>query len=208
MVPRTIKRGLARLRRRERWLRLSWGLARWLALALAALALCCLTDWLLDRYAETPWPLRAAMFLAQAGLWSAALFFLILRPFFARLPDSRLALWVEAKDPRLEHRLISTVQLNAPGAKTQGMSQELIGAVTRETEGLAGGVNFAAVADHRRLKWSAGLTAPVLLLAALPFLLIPETVRALLARQWLEDVEIPRSVYLAPDTAEIWPSGE
>ena len=72
MVPRTIKRGLARLRWRERWLRLSWGLTRWLALALAALALCCLTDWLLDRYAETPWALRAAMLLAQAGLWAAA----------------------------------------------------------------------------------------------------------------------------------------
>jgi hypothetical protein len=208
MVPRTIKRGLARLRWRERWLRLSWGLARWLALALAALALCCLTDWLLDRYAETPRALRAAMLLAQAGLWAAAVFFLVLRPFCARLPDSRLALWVEDKDPRLEHRLISTVQLNQPKAKTQGMSPELIGAVTRETEHLVRDVNFPAVADHRRLKWSAGLAAPVVLLAALPFLLMPATVWALLARQLLEDVEIPRSIYLEPATAEIWPSGE
>src|SRR5262249_44713801 len=105
MVPRTIKRGLARLRWRERWLRLAWGLARWLALALAARALCCLTDWLFDRYADTPWALRAVMYLAQAGLGGVAAFVLVLRPFFARLPDSSLALWVEAKDPRLEHRL-------------------------------------------------------------------------------------------------------
>ena len=196
------------MRWRERWLRVSWGLARWLALALAALALCCLTDWLLDRYTETPWGLRAAMLAAQAALWAGAAFVLILKPVATRLSDSRLALWVEDTDPRLDHRLISTVQFNQPGAKTQGMSQELIGAVTRETEQLASGLNFPAVADHRRLKWSAGLTLPVVLLAGLAFLLMPATVEALLARQLLGDVEIPRSIYLSPATKEIWPSGE
>jgi hypothetical protein len=208
MVPRTIKRGLTRLRWRERWLRLSWGLTRWAALALAALALSCLTDWLLDRYAETPRALRVGMLAAQACLWAVAAFVLVLRPFLTRLPDSRLALWVERTDPRLDHRLISTVQFHQPGARTQGMSPELIAAVTRETERLADGIHFPAVADHRRLKWSAGLALPLAALVALAVLLMPVTLAALLARQLLDEVEIPRSIYLTPATAEIWPSGE
>jgi hypothetical protein len=208
MVPRTIKRGLARLRWRERWLRLSWGAVRWLALAFAALALCCLTDWVIDRFADTPWPLRALMLTAQAGLWAAAAFLLVLLPVCRRLSDSRLALWVEDRDPRLGHRLISTVQFHQRGAKTEGMSQELIGAVTRETERLVQGVNFPAVADHRRLMWAASLGLPLALVVAIPFLFFPDTTRALLARQLLAEVEIPRSIYLRPDTPEIWPSGE
>src|SRR6266542_337920 len=131
MVPRTIKKQLARLRWRERCLRLIWGGARWLALALVALALACFLDWLIDRAAETPWAVRVLLSGAQVGLWAGAAFFLILRPLWERLSDSRLALWVEKRIPALGHRLISTVQLNQPGAKTQGMSPELIGAVTR-----------------------------------------------------------------------------
>ncbi len=208
MVPRTIKRGLARLRRRERGLRLAWGAARWLALALAALALCCLTDWVIDRFTDTPWPLRAFMLTAQAGLWGASAFLLVLLPICRRLSDSRLALWVEDREPRLEHRLVSTVQFHQRGAKTEGMSPELIGAVTRETEHLAQGIHFPAVADHRRLKWAAALGLPVMLAAALPFVLFPHTTRALLARQLLAEVEIPRSIYLRPVAAEVWPSGE
>jgi hypothetical protein len=208
MVPPTIKHGLSRLRWRERFLRLSWGAARWLALALVALGLCCLADYVIDRFTDTPWPLRVLMLGGQAALWAGAAFLLVLRPLAARLSDSRLALWVEARDRRLEHRLISTVQFHQPGARTEGMSRELIGAVTRETERLAGGIDFPRVADHRRLGWSAAVALPVLTLAALPLLLMPATALALLERQLLADVEIPRSVYLAPATAEVWPSGE
>ena len=81
----------------------------------------------------------------------------------------------------------------------------MIAAVTRETERLARGIHFPAVADHRRLKWSAGLALPLAALVALPLLLMPATLAALLARQLLDDVEIPRSIYLTPATAEIWP---
>jgi hypothetical protein len=208
MVPRTIKRGLARLRWRERWLRLSWGSVRWLALAVAALVLCCLADWVIDRFTETPWPLRALMLMAQAALWAGAAFLLVLWPVLRRLSDSRLALWVEQSEPRLGHRLISTVQFHQPGAKIAGMSPELIGAVTHETERFVEHVNFPAVADHRRLTWTAALGLPVALVIAVPLLLFPDTTRALLARQLLADVEIPRSIYLAPATVEVWPSGE
>src|SRR5436189_125486 len=112
MMPATIRKGLGRLRRRERLLRLAWGAARWLALAVTVLALACLTDWVIDRFRDTPWAVRAAMTFFQAALWAAAAFMLVLRPVLARLSDSRLALWVEGKAPQLGHRLISTVQFH------------------------------------------------------------------------------------------------
>lgn len=208
MVPRTIKKQLSRLRWRERWLRLTWGGARWLALALVALALACLIDFLIDRTAETPWALRVLLSGAQVCLWVVAAFVLILRPLWERLSNSRLALWVEERVPVLGHRLISTVQLNEPGAKIEGMSPELIAAVTRETEQMTARVNFPAVADHRRLHRSAAVTGPLLLAALVPLLLAPGTTLALLSRQLLQDVPIPRSVYLESKTAAVWPSGE
>src|SRR5436853_4016167 len=105
MVPSTIRKRLTSLRRRERLLRLIWGAARWVALAVVVLALFCLTDWLIDRVTDTPWLLRWAMFGGQALLWAGAALFLILVPLVRRLSDSRLALWVEDKTPGLNHRL-------------------------------------------------------------------------------------------------------
>jgi hypothetical protein len=208
MVPRTILHQLARLRWRERWLRLCWSGARWLAVLAAVLALACLTDWLIDLRRETPLGLRALLFLGQILLWSAAL--TVIAAQFARRPtDEELALYAEDQDPRFGHRLISAVQLNRPGAATQGMSPALIAAATNEAEQMAAATDFARFADHERLKKSAWVVAPVLVVAALAFALWPRTVQALLARQLLADREIPRSVHLASAKAEaVWPAGE
>lgn len=208
MVPPTIRNNIGRLRRRERLLRFAWGAARWLALVVTLLLLAGLTDWLLDHQEETPWAVRVALFAAQVVAAAGAAFVFVLRPLFRRLPDDDLALAVEDRHPDLEHRLISALQFNRPGADTAGMSPELIAKVTREAEERAGGMDFAAIADHRRLGKSAAVAVPVLLVAALPFLLWPEVAPVLLARQFLGDEELPRSVYLASDTPEVWPSGE
>jgi hypothetical protein len=132
MVPRTILRQLAGRRRRERGLALLWGAARGRAGAAAVLALACLTDWSIDRWQDTPWALRTALFGAQVLLWLVLAAFLIVRPLARRLGDSRLARYVEERVPGLGHRLVSAVELNAPGAATAGMSPELIAAVTRQ----------------------------------------------------------------------------
>ena len=44
---------------------------------------------------------------SDVKLWATAAFFLVLRPVFARLSDSRLALWVEDRAPQLEHRQLN-----------------------------------------------------------------------------------------------------
>jgi hypothetical protein len=210
MVSKTIRRQLSRLRRRELLLRLTWGSARLIALVLVLLGLACLTDWTIDRYQETPWLVRVLLPAVQVVAWAGALVLLLGRP-LAHWPDStHLALLVESKVPELGHRLISAVQLNRPGAMTRGMSPELIAVVTAEAEERAARLRFTQLADHRRLRWSVLVAVPVLLLGGLAYALWPETVSALLSRQLLADVEIPRSVYLAGAGPEVWyrPAGE
>src|SRR5262245_29460145 len=103
MVPASIVRALSRVRQRECFVRLAWGGARWLALAGVLLGLCCLADWTVDRFRETPAWLRSAMLGAQIAAGVAAFFLLILRPLLRPLPDAELALWVEEQNPALEH---------------------------------------------------------------------------------------------------------
>jgi hypothetical protein len=209
MVPRTIRKQLAQLRRRERLYGLAWGAARWLAGATMLLAAACATDWLIDCRQETPWGLRLAMLLVQGVAGATLGLIFVARPLFRRMSNSRLALYVEDKVPRLGHRLISAVQLNQRGARTSGMSPELIAEVTRRAENDAAGMSFADLADRRRLRWSLWLAIPVLLAGALPVVLSPRTVWALLARQLLVDRDIPRSIHLESQTAEaVWPAGE
>jgi hypothetical protein len=210
MVPRTILRRLGRLRRREYLLRLIWGLARLLVVVFVLLVCACLTDWLIDRYQETPWEARVGMLAAQVTVAALAFLLFLGLPLAHRPGHAELALRVEDKVPSLGHRLISAVQLNQPGAATAGMSPELIAVVTKEAEARSARVRFARVADHRRMKWSGLLAAPVFLTAGLLLLVWPEIVMALLSRQLLADEEIPRSVYLTAEAPEVWyrPSGE
>jgi hypothetical protein len=163
---------------------------------------------MIDLWYDTPSNLRLWLLISQGLLALTLVGFLILRPQAQRLSNSLLALWVERKIPRFHDRLITTVQLNSPGANTVGMSQELIESVTRDTEEEARKTDFRLVADWHRVGWSLLVLAPVALAAAVLFVLVPATMKALLARQLLGDQPIPRSISVEHATAEIWPSGE
>ena len=154
MVPASIRHNLASLRRRERLLTLVWGAACWLAIVLVLLAVCGFVDWLIDRQRDTPMGVRVGMFGVKAVVAALAGLLFVLWPQIRRLPDALLALWVEEKVPQFEHRLISAVQLNQPGARLEGMSPELVAVVTKEAEMQARRIGFARVADHGRLKWA------------------------------------------------------
>src|SRR6516165_11094919 len=135
MVPRSIIHQLSQLRWHEVLLRLVWGMARCLAVVFVALLIACLIDFAIDREQDTPWAVRLGMFVLQALLAIGAAALFLARPLLGgKLSDTELALQVEDKHPELQHRLISAVQLNQPGADTQGMSPELIARVTREAE--------------------------------------------------------------------------
>jgi hypothetical protein len=208
MVPRSLLRQLNRLRRRERLLRLIWAVARCLTVFGLVLASACAIDFIVDLYRDTPRWLRVVLLAAQIALWMVAGAF-VLRLLARRLSHEQAALWVEEKMPALGHRLISAVQLNRPNADTKGMSPAMIAATTRQAEEQAAATDFAQVADARRLKWTAWLLTPLALIAGLLFLIWPDTVHALLARQFLDDRPIPRSLSIESARAyQVWPDGE
>ncbi len=194
MVPQSLRRSLARLRWGERGLRLTWGGARLFVIAAALMALACWLDWYLDRWHDTPKALRWGMLWAQVFGWVVAGLYFLVQPFFDQLNDTDLALYTEARVPRFGHRLVSAVQLNQRGADTRGMSPELIAAVTKEAEAITATVDFPQLLDRRRLRLSTALVAPVVLIAGLALAIWPNTVIALLGRQFLADWEIPRRV--------------
>jgi hypothetical protein len=208
MIPRTIQHNLSRLRNRERLIRLGWGTARLLAIVLALLLVCAFADYLIDRDQDTPWAIRYAMFAVQALVVAVGAVWFLFWPQLKRLRDPELALWVEARTSRLEHRLITAVELNQPGAQIEGMSTELIAVVTREAEKLSETIPFPHIADHRRLTWGLAVLAPVALIALAPLLLWPDLSLTLLGRQALLDWEVPRLVGLESHTPKVWPIGE
>src|SRR3954454_8972187 len=102
----TIRRQLARLRRRERLLGVAWGAARWLALVTIVLANCCLIDWWIALRRDVPMALRVGMLAVQILLATVMGLIWVAWPLVRRLSDDRLALFVEDRVPGLGHRLI------------------------------------------------------------------------------------------------------
>ncbi len=197
---------LKRWQGRERFFRFAWGLARWSAVVLGGLATCCLVDWMIDRYRDTPMLLRILMTFGQLALYSATAVWFLYR---LRTPTiDVLAGKAESAFPEFDHRIVTALQLNRPTAKTQGMSPQLIGDVTREAVALAARHDLAKLAETDRLRRAAIVLAPLALVALAIFAFNPKLVLALVARQCLLPADIPRSVALVPDTAKLWPSGD
>jgi hypothetical protein len=88
------------------------------------------------------------------------------------------------------------------------MSRELIRAVTTEAEALAARHNLPRFAEHWRGGYALAVLVPLALFAFVIYAINGPLVRALVARQCLLPVDIPRSVQLEPDTTELWPSGD
>jgi hypothetical protein len=209
MIPQIILERLDRVRRTEKSVRVAWGVGRLLAWAVVSLLAVGLVDWTVDLWTDTPGALRGLLLLAQLALWGAAAWLLVIRPLTAAWADRDVALWVEERTPALGHRLISAVQLNAEGADTKGMSPELVSAVTRQAEDTARAEDFSLKVERkrweRRDRWLGAGVALALLGAAAA----PATAGALLARAFLADVDIPRSVAIEPVELErVRPSGE
>ncbi len=209
MIPPIILERLDRVRRTEKAVRLAWGVGRTFAWAVVALLAVGLLDWTIDLWVDTPGGLRALLLLAQVALWGAAAWLLVIRPYMASWEDRDVALWVEERTPGLGHRLITAVQLNRPDADTKGMSAELMAAVTRQAEERAQAEDYSVKVDRRRWRLSDRWLAAGVALALLGAAAAPATAGALLARAFLADVNIPRSVAIeAVELERVRPSGE
>jgi hypothetical protein len=209
--PETSLSELARLRSREQSITLLWGLVRLGSVVVVLLVMACLVDRWIDMFRETPQWLRVGMSLLQPLVAVTLLYFWVWRPLVHSLTDDQLALRVERHLPEYGHRLVTAVQLNRSTARSEGMSRELIGALTQETERLSEFRDFRSVADTRRVKWS-GLLLIVPGIAVLTFLAILrfdfDLAGILLQRQCFSNVEIPHHISLANDTDPLWPAGD
>ena len=209
MVPNTILNQLNRLRWRERLLRLVYGLTLGFTIAVGVLAVFCLADWLIDRFQDTPLATRQAMLGVQIALWLLLAAVLLLWALMKSLSDDALALYVEDKAPEFGHRLISALQLNRPNANTLGMSPALIAAATAQAEEMAAKRSFASLADHSRMERVCQMLFGIILVAAPLLIFAFDLVAVLVARQFLADRDIPRSVSIAAvANHQVAPAGE
>ncbi|HQR08367.1 MAG TPA: hypothetical protein PLN21_16175 [Gemmatales bacterium] len=207
-TPTYLLERLSELAQQERRLRLVWGLARWAAVVIGLLLICCGIDWWIDLWYDTPGILRWLLRLAQIGVASLLFYRWIIQPQRTGLSADELVQWVESQKPEYQHQLISAVQLNAEGADRKGMSESLIGALTQEAELKARTTSFTILLSLDRLIWSVWLLLPTVLIPLILAIVWSALSLALLQRQFGSDVSIPRSVQLATNTAGLWPSGE
>ncbi len=210
LVPTTSLLKLARLRGRERIFRVTWGLVRWLALALTLFAMAALADWWIDKYRDTPRWVRATMTLLQLIAVSVAALLWIARPGLRGPSLIRLAKRVEEKVPEFDHRLITAIQLTRKNAQVGTMSPQLIRMVSEEAERISGKHDLTALADTRRLKWSMALIAwPFGVFTFLLLFFGPTLLTVLFQRQLLANVDIPRDIALTTATKKNpWPAGD
>ena len=202
----TLVQALEARRARERLYRFAWGVARCVAASAVLLAVCCATDWAIDRNRETPFALRVAMTALQVAVAGYCLNRFV---FKLNVPSlDQLAAQAEALVPAFGHRLVTSLQLNRQSARTDGMSRQLIADVTRDAERLAAGPDFPELADRRRLTNAALLLLPILLTTAVVTAVAFGPVTTLVGRQLLLPIDIARAVRLTNATAELWPAGD
>ena len=205
---RSLMKQLYRWRFRERVVHMVWGAARLLAVMAVVLAFCCIVDFWVDMYRDVPGALRFGMLAFQAIVAAVLGYFFLVRTWFATPPVDDYASRAEKAIPEFDHRLVTAIQLNRAHARTEGMSPALIAEVTREAGEMAARHNLSRLIDYSRLAWSGMILLPILLFWSIFLLFFPSVVVALLQRQALFDVEIPRSIRLANTTVPLWPAGD
>ena len=177
-----------------------------LAVAVVLLAAACATDWVYDRYADTPLWLKLPLTVVLAfGTLGAG--FLLFRAVRAPALDD-LAGKAEGVYPELDHRLVTSIQLTRPGAKTAGMSAQLIDAVVYEAGEMAARKRLAALADTSKLKAAALVFVPLLLVVGAAVLLFGNLLWILVQRQLYVAADIPRDTTLTAAHRPLWPSGD
>ncbi len=177
-----------------------------LAVAVVLLAATCATDWVYDRYADTPlWLKLPLTFVLAFGTLGAG--FLLFRAVRAPALDD-LAGKAEGVYPELDHRLVTSIQLTRPGAKTAGMSAQLIDAVVDEAGEMAARKRLAALADTSKLKAAALVFVPLLLVVGFAVLLFGNLLWILVQRQLYVAADIPRDTTLTAAHRPLWPSGD
>jgi len=179
-----LRRIIRGVRRRFR-LRLALrGLAITLGFGLLALAL---SAWGMDHFRYTALAITAFRVFTWTALGALVLRFLVL-PLSTRLPDERVALYVEEHDPSLQAALLSAVELAPERVERErpDVSPDLSRRLVEQAERRCEEIDYRRLVERRSLQRMSGLlsgvatagmlaalVSPAFIRQAVPFLLAP-----------------------------------
>ncbi len=190
---------LDRLRRRAQTLSAAEGLALATSVVLVSLLFRCLVDfWLV-----MPWLLRLGFLLAELLFAAAVIYRFVIWPFRHPPTDTDLALRVERARPILRGRLISTLQLNQPGATGGEASPALVRALTQQTEQSVRNLPFSPAFPAARPLRLVARAGGIVLIAIGSFVLADDAAPGLIRRAFLSLEQVPRKTLIYSETGDI-----
>jgi hypothetical protein len=169
------------------------GLCVAIGAAIAAIGLEMFFDW----ECELPFTLRAAWLAMSLAMLTMVIVREVVWPVMAIPDEDQLALWVERESPGLGSRLIAAIQLTRAHGIPAGQSLAMVGALVRETEEIAGPMDFTGVVKLDRLAQRGAVAALFLLLGIVATAYGGKTNVGLLERAFLvPGVDVPRRTHV------------
>jgi len=157
----------------------------------------------MDHFRYTPTAIAAFRVLAWTALAGLTVRFLVL-PLFVRLPDERVALYIEEHDPSLQAALLSAVELAPERVERErpdfssDLSRRLVDQAVRHCEEF----DYRRVVERRSLQRMSGLLSAVATAGMMVTLLSPAFIRQavpFLLTPWDSDeAESPYSIEIEP----------
>lgn len=174
-----ISRRLDTVRRKERSVILVTGLARTILSVVAAALAYFLLDWLF----EMPYAGRIVTLLMAFGAIGCVFFQHVLKPLRRIADDDEIALRVEARNPDLRGRLISTVQLSRSQARGEyAGSPDLLRALESDTLAAAQPLDFLRIISKQTMRKIFALAGAALLIQIVCVVRFPDYFEALALR--------------------------
>jgi hypothetical protein len=195
-----LRRVIAGVRRRWRLKVLLKGAALTIGFGLVAFAV---SAYGMDHFRYTPWAIATFRILTWAALLGLTLRFVVL-PLATRLPDERVALYIEEHDPSLQAALLSAVGLGERGsdADSTDLSPALVRRLVERAVELCQDVDYGRLVEGRSLQRFSGALAGVATAGMVGALLSPAFVRQavpfLLAPWSFGDAQSPYSIRVEP----------
>ncbi len=203
---RKIMRNLSGLGRKVRRQTLYAGILSLVGLGCGALLL----GFALDYLVRFPYPLRLLLLicgLGYGGWWFRRRHF----PGFRRkLTAERVGLLVEAANPTLQSRLISTLQFQAMGGKIPtSTSADLVAGLCRQTFDMMPGIDCGTIVKRTWIRRQLPVCLLMFMAMLLVIGLVPEYFMAYAGRMVLPGIEYPtRTVILKVGLPERVPAGD
>jgi hypothetical protein len=202
---RDLRRVIRGVRRRWRFKVALKGCAITLGFSLVALLV---SAYGMDHFRYTAWAISTFRIFAWAAVIALALRFLVL-PLVVRVPDRRVALYIEEHDSSLQAALISAVQVDAetPGSERPDLSPELARRLVEQALQRCQEIDYGRLVEGRSLQRFSGLLSGVAIAGMIAALVSPAFVRQavpfLLAPWSFGASDNPYSVVIEPGHATL-----